>query len=75
MIRKWVIQNITIAFIVLVHFSPALLASDRGAVLYPAPPGIEPSRDFRVQVDGRDCCYVKSQVFFSRLNGALLPLG
>ena len=32
-----------------------LPAADRQVVLYPAPPGIEPSVDFRVQVDGRDC--------------------
>jgi hypothetical protein len=40
-----------------------------GAILYSAPPGIEPSKDFRVQVDGRDCfvyaCDTASFVIFS----------
>jgi len=44
-------------------------ASDRGAVLYPAPPGIDPSGDFRVQVDGRECfvyaCDTASFAIFS----------
>jgi hypothetical protein len=45
-------------YILLIHgiaCGSGLQAADRQAVLYPAPPGIRPSDDFRVQVDGRDC--------------------
>jgi hypothetical protein len=67
--RKRIVRYSIHGFILTLLVSLAARAADPVAVLYPAPPGIEPSGDFRVQVDGRDCfvyaCDTASFALFS----------
>jgi hypothetical protein len=68
-IRKRFLPKPLIVFIRLIFDFSVLQASGTGVVLYPAPAGIEPSGDFRVRVDGRDCfvyaCDTASFAIFS----------